>query len=155
MVAAPVWVSAETDVADRMLTLTYRVATGAGYSRAECERLCRQVTALPAVVQVMDSDCGRAGWENPARSLRAQVVEFLRADLGQRVDGESLDAVLRGAVLLDELALLPPRQRFALWSTTLSSCTADDLGIRTGWTARQIARLVRAALRTVTTHARL
>ncbi|MEV7551886.1 hypothetical protein AB0N89_19865 [Amycolatopsis sp. NPDC089917] len=154
-VAAPAWVSAEASVPDRMLTLAYRVATGAGYSQTERERLCRQATELPAVAQALASAPGLGEWRNPARALRSQVVTFLRADLGRRADDERLTTVLRGAVLLDELALLPPRQRFALWATTLASCTADDLEIRTGWTPRQIAHLVRAALRTVTTHARL
>lgn len=67
--------------------------------------------------------------------MRARVLTELRADLGRRIDRPRLDAALRDAVLLDEVTLLPPRQRFALWSTAVEHLTTAELATRTGWTS--------------------
>jgi len=151
MTAAPVpeWESAEVDLPGRMLTLVYRVACQTGQSRRTSVRLCSRILcAQPDVTEsgsVVDA----------GRQVRARVLTELRADLGRRIDRPRLDAALRDAVLLDEVTLLPPRQRFALWSTAVDHLTTAELATRTGWTSPQIARLLRGALRTVTSKATL
>ncbi|MDQ7810697.1 hypothetical protein Q5425_43815 [Amycolatopsis sp. A133] len=145
----PEWESAEVDLPGRMLTLVYRVACQTGHSRRTSATLCRRILcAQPKATEsraVVDA----------GRQVRARVLLELRADLGRRIDRPRLDAALRDAVLLDEVTLLPPRQRFALWSTAVDHLTTAELATRTGWTSPQIARLLRGALRTVTSKATL
>ncbi|MEV4049717.1 hypothetical protein AB0J55_00900 [Amycolatopsis sp. NPDC049688] len=145
----PAWESVEVDLPGRMLTLVYRVACQTGQSRRTSVRLCRRILgAQPDATEpraVVDA----------GRHVRARVLTELRADLGRRIDRPRLDAALRDAVLLDEVTLLPPRQRFALWSTAVEHLTTAELATRTGWTSPQIARLLRGALRTVTSKATL
>jgi DNA-directed RNA polymerase specialized sigma24 family protein len=149
MMPAPAWRSADPDLPARMLTLVYRVAKQTGRSRRTSTALCcRVLTASPEV----DRRCRDAAAE---RQVRAHVLVALRADLAPRIGRAQLEAALRDAVLLDEVTLLPPRQRFALWSTAVDHLTTAELATRTGWTPPQIARLLRAALRTVTSGATL
>ncbi|WP_326943805.1 MULTISPECIES: sigma factor-like helix-turn-helix DNA-binding protein [unclassified Amycolatopsis] len=143
------WQSAETDLPGRMLTLVYRVAKQTGRSQRTSTALCRRVLAAAPEV---DRRCRDAAAE---RQVRARVLVALRADLAPRIERATLDAALRDAVLLDEVTQLPPRQRFALWSTAVDRLTTAELATRTGWTPPQIARLLRAALRTVTSSATL
>lgn len=151
MTAGPVpeWESAEVDLPGRMLTLVYRVACQTGHSRRASATLCSRILcAQPDVTE----------WQavvDAGRQVRARVLTELRADLGRRIDRPRLDAALWDAVLLDEVTLLPPRQRFALWSTAVDHLTTAELATRTGWTSPQIARLLRGALRTVTSKATL
>ncbi|MDT8915221.1 hypothetical protein [Amycolatopsis sp. PS_44_ISF1] len=147
----PPWLTAEADVAGRMVTLSYRVACSTGRSRRESKRLLDRL--LPAL-----AEAGRprpvGEWTDPGRRARARLVKALRAELTPEVDRAVLAAALRDAVLLDELALLPPRQRFALWATAVARRSTDDLIAVTGWTPRQVSKLLQAALRTVALHAR-
>jgi hypothetical protein len=145
----PEWGSAEADLPGRMLTLVYRVACQTGHSRRTSATLCSRILSAQP-----DATESRAV-VNAGRQVRARVLLELRADLGRRIDRPRLDAALRDAVLLDEVTLLPPRQRFALWSTAVDHLTTAELATRTGWTSPQIARLLRGALRTVTSKATL
>lgn len=155
-VAVPSWVSGEADVPERMLMLSYRVATAVGQSRRQRARLCQRVVRSVVLPQIPGSSpLDPAWWTDPGSRLRAQVLARLRSELSSRVDQADLDTALRSAVLLDELALLPSRQRFALWASVLAHHTTADIGARTGWTPRQVARLLRAALHTVTTRSRI
>jgi hypothetical protein len=149
VLTAAAWRSADPDLPGRMLTLAYRVAKQTGRSRRTSTALCRHVfDASPE----LDRRCRDAA---AGRLVRARVLVTLRADLAPRIDRARLDEALHDAVLLDEVTLLPPRQRFALWSTTVDHLTTAELATRTGWTPPQIARLLRAALRTVTSGAKL
>ncbi|WIX84570.1 hypothetical protein [Amycolatopsis sp. DG1A-15b] len=146
---APAWESAEVDLPGRMLTLVYRVACQTGHSRRTSATLCTRILCAQP-----DATESRAV-ADAGRQVRARVLTELRADLGRRIDRPRLDAALRDAVLLDEVTLLPPRQRFALWSTAVDHLTTAELATRTGWTSPQIVRLLRGALRTVTSKATL
>ncbi|VVJ21786.1 Uncharacterised protein [Amycolatopsis camponoti] len=141
--------SAEVDLPGRMLTLVYRVACQTGHSRRTSAALCSRILGAQP-----DADRSPASVD-AGRQVRTRVLVELRDVLGRRIDRPRLDAALRDAVLLDEVALLPPRQRFALWSTAVEHLTTAELATRTGWTSPQIARLLRGALRTVTSKATL
>ncbi|MEU7785548.1 MULTISPECIES: hypothetical protein [unclassified Amycolatopsis] len=145
----PEWEPAEVDLPGRMLTLVYRVACQTGHSRRRSATLCSRI--LCAQPDATDS----RAVADAGRQVRARVLMQLRTELGRRIDRPRLDAALRDAVLLDEVTQLPPRQRFALWSTAVDHLTTAELAIRTGWTSPQIARLLRGALRTVTSKATL
>ncbi|MEC3980370.1 sigma factor-like helix-turn-helix DNA-binding protein [Amycolatopsis sp. H20-H5] len=153
----PDWVWLDPlDVRERMLALTYRVARRMGRSRHASARLCRRVFSPPATMDVWDvSDPAVDGPLAPrfGRRLRARLVTEVRAQWGRR-HRDGLEGALREAVLLDELALLPPRQRFALWATTLQGRSVAEIAAHTGWTPAQIARLVRSALTTLTIRTR-
>ncbi|WP_344417858.1 hypothetical protein [Amycolatopsis minnesotensis] len=148
----PSWVREGPDVPERMMTLVYRVGAGLGRSPRGCARLCLRVLVRAAVAGAESPIRDERGWVDPGRRLRARVVAALRVDLGPRIDRARFEAVLRDAILLDELALLPPRQRLVLWTTVLGRGTLSDLVAETGWTPHQTARLLRAALQSVTAH---
>ncbi|WIV59239.1 hypothetical protein [Amycolatopsis nalaikhensis] len=152
---APAWGSADADLPGRMLTLVYRVARQTGLSRRPSVALCRRLLcAQPGVNQAcpgLDTPVGRAA----ERRVRARILIALRAELEQRIDRARLEAALRDATLLDEVTLLPPRQRAALWSVAVDHCAVTELAARTGWSPLQIARLLRAAMRTVSSAANL
>ncbi|MET0132473.1 MAG: hypothetical protein ABW215_02660 [Kibdelosporangium sp.] len=154
--AAPTWVTDQVSLPERMLMLTYRVAVSLGCSRRERARLCRRVLSAPVGVRMFACSAprGTARGSDPGRRPRAEVLTLLRVELGPRVERTRLDEALRDAVLLDEIALLPPRQRFALWASALAGQPMARIVIRTGWTPSQVARLLRAALRTVTVQSR-
>ncbi|SEP52354.1 Sigma-70, region 4 [Amycolatopsis saalfeldensis] len=150
----PEWLS-EADVAGRMVTLAYRVAHSTGRSRRECKRLWDGL--VPAFAEAARAGSAKAGpgWADPGRRARSQLLTALRAELAPRVERGVLSAALQDAVLLDELALLPPRQRFALWAAAVSHQDIADISAATGWTPGQVSRLLQAALRTVAIHARI
>ncbi|MEC3976404.1 hypothetical protein [Amycolatopsis sp. H20-H5] len=145
--AAPRWVSQDVEVPERMLTLTYRVATSLGRSPRQSARLYHRVVGARTGLATE-----RAGTDS-GRRTRARVLVALEAELAPHTQRSRLDAALHDAVLLDELTLLPPRQRFTLWSAALAHDTVADIATRTGWTPAQVARLLRSALKTVTAHA--
>ncbi len=145
----PEWESAEVDLPGRMLTLVYRVACQTGHSRRKSAALCSRILCA------QPDAAGSRAVVDAGRQVRTRVLVELRAVLGRRIGRSRLDAALRDAVLLDEVTLLPPRQRFALWSTAVDHLTTAELATRTGWTSPQIARLLRGALRTVTSKATL
>ncbi|WP_409186537.1 hypothetical protein F9C11_20805 [Amycolatopsis sp. VS8301801F10] len=87
------------------------------------------------------------------RDLRARVLAALHAELASWVDETRLESATCDAVLLDELALLPTRQRYALWATASQHRNVAEVAATTGWTPAQVARLLRAALRTVAAQA--
>ncbi|GAA1958736.1 hypothetical protein GCM10009754_31360 [Amycolatopsis minnesotensis] len=148
----PSWVRERPDVPERMVTLVYRVGVGLGRSPRGCARLCSRVLVRSAVLGAEPSTRDEQVWIDPGRRVRTRVVVVLRADLGARIDLAYLDSVVRDAIFLDEMALLPPRQRLALWMTTLGDGTVPDIVARTGWTTSQTTRLLRTALQSVTAH---
>ncbi len=135
--------------------LTYRVATELGRSQRQRTRLCRRIVVGAVLAQSPEAPRSDVSTTTDSgRRLRSEVLARLRSELGSRVSHGELDAALRNAVLLDELALLPPRQRFALWAAATAQHTVADISARTGWTPQQVARLLRASLQTVTAHTR-
>ncbi|WP_033296374.1 sigma-70 family RNA polymerase sigma factor [Amycolatopsis jejuensis] len=146
----PSWLDGEPSVDERMLALAYRVAHQAvGQSRRARAR------ARGSVVLALTSvDTSRPAKDPARRGTRAQVLAVLQAEFGSKADPARLASAVRDAILLDELALLPPRQRYALWATALAHRSVAEVTDATGWTPSQVARLVRAALRTVATQAR-
>jgi hypothetical protein len=128
----------------RISALVASTPSGAGHPPAQCD-------PCPRWPVEVCSSTGRCHAQCPVRAL---VLAELRAELAPQVRHARLEAALSDAMLLDEEALLPPRQRFALRSTAIDRATVADVLARTGWTAPQVARLLRAALRTVTSHSR-
>lgn len=146
----PSWLDGEPAVGERMLALAHRVAQQAvGQSRRG-----RGQARGSVVFALRAAGTSPASTDPGSRDTRAKVLAALRAALATRADPVRLESALRDAVLLDELALLPPRQRYALWATALRHRSVAEVAAATGWTPAQVARLVRAALRTVTAQAR-
>lgn len=146
----PDWTPARRDfgVAERMLTLSYRVAREAGYSprasRRLCRRLLRDTPFWPDTPPGADASGPDAG-----RRTRARLLLTLRAAMSSRVDGRVLERALDSAVLADELTLLPPRQQAVLRWVVQQRCTVRQISERTGWTPQQVTRLLRAGLTTL------
>ncbi|GAA3546863.1 hypothetical protein GCM10022222_33100 [Amycolatopsis ultiminotia] len=149
--SVPAWLDGEPAVDERMLTLAHRVARrAAGRSRRARAEAGKSVVLVLSTVDTSGPAAVPGG-----RDARAKVLAALQARLGARVDRRRLDSAAREAVLLDELALLPPRQRYALWATALQHRSVAEVAAATGWSPAQVARLLRAALRTVAAHAQL
>lgn len=137
-----------TTMDERIVTLTYRVARGLGYSRRASARLCRQILLNAEVEQGI---CGDA---QAARRARTRLLDTIRAAVGPRVDRARLDRALDLAVLADELALLPPRQQAAVRWAVEEQCTTEQIAERTGWRPQQVACLLRAGLATLAARGR-
>ncbi|OZM71310.1 hypothetical protein CFN78_21210 [Amycolatopsis antarctica] len=132
-----------------MDSVIHRIAREAGLSRARSGRLRRRLAESPrwqALIAPARTDHG-------ARRVRARVIAEVRAELAPRTDTSTLQRAVHTAVLLDEVSLLPPRQRYALWSAAIEGRPAADIARRTGWTASQVHRLLGSALTTVTVRA--
>lgn len=142
--ALPPWLSGDPSFGERMISLGYRVACNLGSSSRVRKRVWRRVAAELAVSDTAGPDHGR-----PARD---RVLASLHAEFPSRGRTAKLESAVRDAVLLDELALLPPRQRFALWATAVEHRSVADVARTTGWTPAQVARLLRTGLRTVGSH---
>lgn len=82
------------------------------------------------------------------------MLAALRAHLRPTVDPVVLERALSDAVVWDEVALLPPRQRLVLTLAAGHHATVSSIARDTGWSQHQVTRLVRAALTTVTLHTR-
>jgi DNA-directed RNA polymerase specialized sigma24 family protein len=149
----PVWSPDRTVVGteERMLTLAYRVVREVGYSprasRRLCRRLFRAMPPRPDTPRTAPPDSVRP---DSGRRTRARLVAALRAAVPTRVDIQALERALDGAVLADELTLLPPRQQAALRWALQQGCTVSQISERTGWTPHQVARLLQAGLTTLT-----
>ncbi|MGW4527703.1 hypothetical protein [Amycolatopsis sp. NPDC004378] len=140
--SVPQWLNDKTvSPQDRVLLLTYRIARGSGASRRRSARLCREMLRWHVNQQVCVGVCLN----------RTGMITALRAQLNEA--GPGLETAIRDAVLLDELVLLPPRQRLALWAATVQHESVIEISRRTGWTQPQVSRLLRAALLTVGRHA--
>jgi hypothetical protein len=96
------WSVHAPDVEQRMLDLVYRVARQVGCSRRTCEQLCLRVV-------------GPRFW----------VCDRASTELAEPTKSAGLAHALLAAVALDEVTLLPPRQRFAV-------CAAGRLDPRPG-----------------------
>ncbi len=74
-----------------------------------------------------------------------------RTGASRRAARALLEAALADAVLLDEVALLPPRQRFVVREMTLERRSPAEVAATTGWTGAQVLRLLNAGLSSITT----
>ncbi|MFB9924142.1 sigma factor-like helix-turn-helix DNA-binding protein [Amycolatopsis halotolerans] len=142
--ALPSWLSGDPSFGERMVSLGYRVARNLGSSSRVRKRVWRRVTAELAASDVAGPDYGRLA--------RDRILASLHTEFPSARQTAKLDSAAREAVLLDELALLPPRQRFALWATAMEHRSLADIADTTGWTPTQVARLLRTGLRTVGSH---
>ncbi|WP_103349892.1 sigma-70 family RNA polymerase sigma factor [Amycolatopsis sp. CA-128772] len=122
---------------DRIVLLTYHVARRTGSSRRRSGRLCRDMLRRHLEEQTPARD----------RRNRARLIAALRIQLKHA--GPDVDTAIRDAVLWDEVALLPPRQRYALWAAVVRHDSVAEISRSTGWTPPQVSRLLRAALMTV------
>ncbi|WP_326951940.1 hypothetical protein [Amycolatopsis sp. NBC_01286] len=129
--------------AARPVALVYRVARRTGASRRAARRLC--VRLLPVVPGEPVADVASA------RRIRVLVVRALRTELAPRCDAALLEAAVADAVLLDEVALLPPRQRFVVREMALERRSLAEVAATTGWTRAQVMRLLNAGLSSITT----
>jgi hypothetical protein len=135
---------------ERLLTLVYQVCRLVGRPRGATARLCRRLLlTTPPHLPV----AGPRAVDAERRASR-RLLTALRAELSPRIERDRLDEALNTAILWYELTLLPPRQRLVLSSAVHERKSVADIATRTGWTHTQVARLLRAALNTVTLHAR-
>jgi hypothetical protein len=144
----------ELGIAERMLTLTYQVAQRMGRSQRASAQLCERVLNPRSPGSVLVDADPPSSVSDPGRRVRARILTALRAALGSHTDRGRLEGVLHAAVLSDEMTLLPPRQRFALSSAINEHRTIAEIAEQTGWSPNQVSKLLRAALVTVTLHAR-
>ncbi|WP_370964608.1 hypothetical protein [Amycolatopsis sp. cg9] len=147
--AEPSWLrSPEVGDAERVLEMVYFVARRTGRSRAAAARLCvRLVPKLAASAAAAPSS--PALRLAAARQGRVTVAATLRS-LDRRRDPAVFDNALAEAVARDELALLPPRQRFTVWSVAVRHRPISAVAAETGWTHSQVVRLLNAGLSTIT-----
>ncbi len=132
---------ARVDPYERMADLAWRAARGAGLSEQASTQVCQDVLAdVPAARQA------------PQRGVRTGVLAALRHHLAPAVDAVHLERALRDAVLWDEVALLPPRQRLVLTRVAGLRMPVSAVARDTGWSPDRVVCLLRAALRTVTVH---
>ncbi len=68
----------------------------------------------------------------------------------RRCDPAVFDDALAEAVVRDELVLLPPRQRFTVWSVAVRHRPISEVAADTGWSRSQVVRLLNAGLATIT-----
>ncbi|HEX3617888.1 MAG TPA: sigma factor-like helix-turn-helix DNA-binding protein [Solirubrobacteraceae bacterium] len=147
----------EPGITERMLTLTYQVAQRMGRSERASAQLCEKVLNPGSPTSLLldtEAHGAQSSAADPGRRTRARILTALRAALGSYADRGRLEGVLHAAVLSDEMTLLPPRQRFALSSAINEHRTIAEIAEQTGWTPGQVSKLLRAALITVTMHAR-
>jgi hypothetical protein len=136
-------------VESRMFVLAYRVTRLLGYSHRSSERLCRQVlVSLGDQSGIAPTDGGLAR-PDTTRAERDRVLAALRTAVRPSIDQDRLDRAMHDAVLCDEVALLPSRQRLAVRLALLQRCTVEQIAERTGWNREQIVRLLRTGLGTV------
>jgi DNA-directed RNA polymerase specialized sigma24 family protein len=134
---------------DRMLVLAYRVVRLLGYSRRSSQRLSQQI--LVSLGDHLSTEPAEDSQTQAARSRaeREHVLSALRRVVRPSIGHEQLDRAMHDAVLCDEVALLPPRQRLAVRLALVQGCTVEQIAERTGWHREQIVRLLRAGLGTV------
>ncbi|GLY41849.1 hypothetical protein Amsp01_078720 [Amycolatopsis sp. NBRC 101858] len=147
--ADPPWIrSPEVSDTDRVLEMVYLVARRTGRSPGAAARLCiRLVPKLTASSTTAPSS--PAHRLAAARRGRIAVAAALRS-LDRRRDPAVFDNALAEAVVRDELALLPPRQRFTVWSVAVRHRPISEVAAETGWTRSQVVRLLNAGLSTIT-----
>ncbi|MEV4604167.1 hypothetical protein AB0K15_43260 [Amycolatopsis sp. NPDC049253] len=132
----------EDDLAVRMVNLAYRVTVSTGCSRRTRARVWRSVSTVVA-------SRSAAGAPNEDERIRGLVLAAVHGELAAGTARDRLLAALEEALLLDEVALLPPRQCFTLWSAAVERRSVAEVAALAGWTPAQVALLLRAALRTV------
>ncbi|MCR6490660.1 hypothetical protein M8542_48470 [Amycolatopsis sp. OK19-0408] len=145
----PPWIRCpEVSDADRILDMVYVVARRTGRSPKASARLCtRLVSELATSTTLAVSAPGSR--QAAARHVRVAVATALRVR-SRRCDTKVFDDALAEAVARDELALLPPRQRFTVWSIAVSHRQVAEVVAQTGWTRSQVLRLLNAGLSTIT-----
>ncbi|GAB2796704.1 hypothetical protein [Amycolatopsis magusensis] len=143
----PTWVGAsEVSEPDRLIAIVYRIARRTGRSPAAAARLC--IRLVPQMVSAPSGE--RRDRLAAARRGRSALADTLRTRSRNRDTGV-FDEALNEAVLMDELALLPPRQRFTVWAMAIEHRTVSEVIAETGWTSTQVMRLLNAGLSTITT----
>ncbi|GLY38354.1 hypothetical protein Amsp01_043780 [Amycolatopsis sp. NBRC 101858] len=148
-VAEPPWLrNLEVSDIDRVLEMVYFVVRRTGRSPAAAARLCvRLVPKLAASATAAPSSPSHR--LAAARRARIAVATTLRG-LEHRRDPAVFDTALAEAVVRDELALLPPRQRFTVWSVAVRHRPISEVAAEAGWTRSQVVRLLNAGLSTIT-----
>jgi hypothetical protein len=136
------------DAVSRMLALAWQVTRRAGLSPRACARVCRDVLT-DCAAHCRAAPDPRVPARLAAARERAAVLDALRARLRHRVAPATLERAIGAAVLLDELARLPPRQRAALTAAALHGRSVTEIAEQTGAAPHQVARLLRTALRTL------
>lgn len=149
----PATLPQQPSVEDRMVALAYRVAQQLGFSSRANEQLCRRMLLdapswLRRPPRIDPAPGGRVD-PSAARRTRTRYLLALRASIGPRIERGQVDDALRSAVFADELSLLPPRQRLALSLAVERHYTVRQIVEHTGWTHSQVARVLRAGLRTI------
>lgn len=140
-VEEPVWLRwTVVPEEDRALAFVYLVARRTGRSPASAARLCTRLMSRRSAGRV-------AG----ARNVRASWSAELRVRLRRRRGAQVFDEALADAMVLDELALLPPRQRFAVWEAVIRHRKVTDIAEDTGWTRGQAGRLLHAGMSSLAT----
>ncbi len=147
--AEPPWVrGAEVGDVDRILEMVYFLARRTGRSPGAAARLCTRL-----VPELVVSSAGAP--DSPghrlaaARRGRVAVATAVRAR-SRRCDPAVFDDALADAVARDELVLLPPRQRFTVWSVAVRHRPIAEVAAETGWSRSQVVRLLNAGLATIT-----
>ncbi|AIG79155.1 Hypothetical protein AJAP_31680 [Amycolatopsis japonica] len=140
--------SAEASDVDRILDMVYVLARRTGRSPGAAARLCTRL-----VPELVVSSAGAPDSHGhrlaTARHGRVAVATALRAR-SRRCDPAVFDDALADAVVRDELELLPPRQRFTVWSVAVRHRPIAEVAAETGWSRAQVVRLLNSGLATMT-----
>lgn len=146
--AEPPWVrGAEVGDVDRILEMVYFLARRTGRSPGAAARLCTRL--VPELVSSTGVPASPGHRLTAARRGRVAVATALRAR-SRRCDPAVFDDALADAVVRDELVLLPPRQRFTVWSVAVRHRPISEVAAETGWSRSQVVRLLNAGLATIT-----
>jgi hypothetical protein len=136
-----------------MLTLTARISLYVGCSRRRRTQLRRLISVLVEQHLKTARDTASSAGEESS-GLRDRVLAAVWAELVSRHEPTQLaDAVWR-AILLDELAYLPPQQRQVLTPAVTGSAAVAAISAATGYTPWQVTQGMRAALITITNSTR-
>ncbi|MEV7551958.1 hypothetical protein AB0N89_20255 [Amycolatopsis sp. NPDC089917] len=134
--------SMRTDV-DRGVAFVYRVALRSGLPPLAAEELCDRL--VPAAL-----DTTKHSWETrDDRWVSRSLATALRTRLNDQCDPRDLEAALAEAILLDELVLLPTRQRFTVWAAIVRGRPLAEIAAETGWSTAQVRRLLTAGLTSI------
>lgn len=127
-------VDAPVALAERMLALVWAVAYACAGSRASAARHTRSLLA--------DVDWQGSAARSDGRGLRAELIASMAVRWAGRTPDRFRAAVHR-AVLVDEVALLPPDRQALLRSTVVERRRPAEAAGELGLPAAEAARLTR------------